>query len=118
MTPRARTIVRAAEIGAAAVAALLSPVPLADELVMGPALLGIAAVIGHEHGLTLVDLPWGTLAVAAMAGLTARAGLNLATSALPGVAAVANAVTAFALMRVYAEWADQSAGNLRSRATT
>jgi uncharacterized protein (DUF697 family) len=118
MTPRARTIVRATEIGAAAVAAILSPVPLADELVMAPALIGIAAVIGHEHGVSLADLPWRAFARTAMAGLTVRAVLNLATSPLPGVAAVANAVTAFALTRAYAEWADRSATSITSPAPT
>jgi uncharacterized protein (DUF697 family) len=118
MTPRASTIVRATGIASAAIAAILSPVPLADELVLGPALLGVAAVIGREHGLGFADLPWGSLARTAMAGLTARAVLNLATSYLPGVAAVANAVTAFALTRAYAEWADRSAMSIKSPAPT
>jgi hypothetical protein len=106
MTPHANTVVRATEIGAAAVAAVLSPVPLADEFVIGPALLGVAAVIGREQGLALGELPWRALAGTAVVALCARAALNLATSYLPGVAAVANAATAFALTRVYADWAD------------
>lgn len=103
---RAQTVVRATEIGAAAVAAVLSPIPLADELLIAPALLGVAAAIGRERGLTLRQLPWRPLAETAAIGLAARAALNLAVSYLPGVAAVANAATAFALTRAYAEWAD------------
>jgi hypothetical protein len=118
MTPRANTIVRAAEIGTAAIAAILSPIPLADELVMAPALLGVAAVVGRERGLALVELPWGTLAGAAAAALAARAALNLSTSYLPGVAAVANAATAFVLTRVYARWVDRCVLDLRWPAQT
>jgi hypothetical protein len=118
MTPRARSIVRATEIGSAAAAAILSPFPLADELVMAPALLGVAAVVGHEHGVALADLPWGTFVGAAVAALTARGAFNLAFSSLPGVAAVANAATAFALTRVYARWADRCVLQLRSQAQT
>jgi uncharacterized protein (DUF697 family) len=106
--PRAATIVRATEIGAAAVAALLSPIPLADELVIGPALLGVAAVIGREQGRALSELPWRSLVGVAVAGLTARAALNLAVATMPGVATVANAVTAFGLTRAYAGWAERA----------
>ncbi len=104
---------RAAEIGAATVAAILSPIPLADEFVLAPALLGVAAVIGHERGLAVGALPWRTLGQAAIAGLGARAILNLAVAYVPGVATVANAVTAFALTRAYAEWADRACCELQ-----
>jgi uncharacterized protein (DUF697 family) len=105
VSPRTRTVVRATEIGAAVVAAVLSPVPLADEIVLAPALLGLAAVIGRDQGVALGDLPWRALAQTAAAGLAARATLNLAVAAIPGVAAVANALTAYALTRAYADWA-------------
>jgi uncharacterized protein (DUF697 family) len=108
MTPRAHRIVRASGLGAAAVAALLSPVPLADELVIGPGLLGLGALVGRERGLTWRELPWRSLAAAAAAALGARAALNLAVTSLPVVAAVVNAATAFALTRAYAEWADRA----------
>jgi uncharacterized protein (DUF697 family) len=108
MKPRARRLVHATEIGAAAIAAILSPIPLADELVIAPALLGVAAVVGHDRGLALAELPWRVLAKTAIAGLATRAAFNLATAYLPGVATVANAVTAYALTRAYAEWADRT----------
>lgn len=108
MTPRANRIVRASGLGAAAVAALLSPVPLADELVLGPGLLGIAAIVGLDHGMALRELPWRALATTAAAALGARAALNLAVTPIPGVAAVVNAATALALMRAYAQWADRA----------
>lgn len=108
MTPRAAIVVRASGLGAAAIAIVLSPVPLADELVIGPGLLAIAAIIGRDRGLRLGELPWRTLAAAAVAGLGARAALNVAVATLPGVAAVVNAATAFALTRAYADWADRT----------
>lgn len=115
MTPHAASIVRASGLGAAAIAAVLSPVPLADELVIGPGLLAIAAVVGIDRGLTLGELPWRTLAATAVAGLGARAALNVAVALLPGVAAVVNAATAFALTRAYAEWADRTCGTATAR---
>jgi hypothetical protein len=117
MTPRANKIVRVSELGAAAIAAVLSPIPLADELLIGPGLLGIAAIVGLERGLTLRELPWRALASTAAAGLGARAALNLAVATLPGVAAVANAATAFALTRAYAEWADRACADATAAAT-
>lgn len=108
MTPRAKRIVRATGLGAAAIAAILSPVPLADELVLGPGLLGIGAMVGLDRGLAWCELPWRALAATAVAGLGARAALNLAFSPVPGVAAVVNAATAFALTRAYADWADRA----------
>ena len=108
MTPRAKRIVRATGLGAAAIAAVLSPVPLADELVIGPGLLGIGALVGLDRGLTWRELPWRSLAATAAAGLGARAAMNLAVTSVPGVAAVVNAATAFALMCAYADWADRA----------
>jgi uncharacterized protein (DUF697 family) len=99
--------VRVAEIGSAVVAAILSPIPLADEFVIAPGLLGIAAIIGHCHGLGLAAMPWRSLGKAALAGLAARASANLVVSGLPGIAALANAATAFALTRAYADWAER-----------
>jgi uncharacterized protein (DUF697 family) len=100
--------VRAAEIGSAVVAAILSPIPLADEFVIAPGLLGLAAIIGHRHGLSLGAMPWRALGRGALVGLAARASANLAVASLPGLAAVANAATAFALTRAYAEWAERT----------
>jgi uncharacterized protein (DUF697 family) len=104
----ANATIRAAEIGSAFVAAILSPFPLADEFVIAPGLLGMAAVIGHQNGLRLAAMPWGALGRAAFVGLAARASANLAVSCLPGVAAIANATTAFALTRAYARWVERA----------
>jgi uncharacterized protein (DUF697 family) len=108
MTPRANTTVRVTEVGAAVVAAILSPIPLADEVVLAPVLLALAAFIGHDQGLAIRALPWRVLAKTAACGLAARAALNLAVAHLPGVSALANAVSAAALTRVYADWADRA----------
>jgi len=98
--------VRVTEVGAAVVAAALSPIPLADEVILLPTLVGLAALLGRERGLTMAALPWRAFGKVALAGLAARAALNLAVSYVPGVAAVANAASALALTRAYARWAD------------
>lgn len=84
---------------------------------MGPGLLGVAAVVGLDRGLTLGELPWRSLAATAAAGLGARAALNLAVASLPGVAAVVNAATAFALTRAYAEWAERACAGATAGST-
>jgi hypothetical protein len=81
---------------------------MADEFVIAPGLLGMAAVIGRRHGLSLGAMPWRALGKGALVGLAARASTNLAVCCLPGIAALANATTAFALTRAYADWADRT----------
>ena len=81
---------------ACAAAAVLSPIPLADEVALLPILGLMAQQIGRAHGLGLGDIPWRRLAVAATKVLVARGVANLAVSLVPGVAAVANAASAFA----------------------
>jgi uncharacterized protein (DUF697 family) len=98
-------VVGPASWGAAAVAAVLSPIPLADEVLLFPALLGVGAAVGRARGVRLRALPWGAFAATAAIGLTARAGINLAVSYLPGIAAVANATTAYALTYAFGAWA-------------
>ncbi len=106
MSPRARRYVQGTSIGAAALGAILSPIPLADELLLFPSLLGLGVAIGRHRGLSWRALPWRPMAVTAATGLAARAVVNLAVAYLPGVAAVANASTGFVLTRMYGAWAD------------
>jgi hypothetical protein len=110
---RARAFVTATGVGAAAVAAILSPIPLADEVLLLPALIGVGAVVGLERGIAFGALPWRALAAGAVAGLAARGAINLVVATVPVIAAAANAATAFALTRAYASWAE---GECRARA--
>lgn len=105
MTDAMPPVVGAASWGAAAIAAVLSPIPLADEVVLFPGLLGLGAAVGRAQGLSLRALPWDAFATTAAIGLAARAGVNLAVSYLPGIAAVANATTAYALTHAFGAWA-------------
>ena len=106
MSPRARRYVQGTSVGAAVVAAILSPIPLADEVLLFPSLLGLGVAIGRDRGLPWRSLPWWPMSATAAKGLAARAFLNLAVAYLPGVAAVTNASTGFVLTRVYGAWAD------------
>jgi uncharacterized protein (DUF697 family) len=93
---------------AAGVGAVLSPVPLLDELLLMPVYGGLLARIGREHGLSLAQVPWRPALRTAFNGLLARAGLNLAVAYIPGVAAVANAVSAAVLTEIYGDLADRA----------
>src|ERR1043166_165809 len=75
-----------------ALAAVLSPIPLADELLFVPVYGVVAARIGKHHGLATRDVPWRPIVMTALAALGARAAINVTVSYIPGVAAVANAI--------------------------
>ena len=106
MTDAVGKLVSRTSFFAGAVAVVLSPVPLADELVFIPLFGVMASRIGKQHGLALRDVPWRPIAATTIAALTARATVNLAVSYIPGVAAVANAVSAVTLTRVLGGYVD------------
>lgn len=108
MKPEVRRIVRQTSVFSGVLAVVLSPVPLGDEVVLLPTLALMAARIGRAHGLGAVDLPWRRVGSTALAALGARATLNLAVSYIPGVAAVANAITAVALMHALGTYVDRA----------
>lgn len=91
---------------AAVLAAMLSPIPLADELVFLPMYGFLARRIGRVHGLGLGALPWKPIGVTAVSGLAARATVNLSVGFIPGVAAVANATSAVLLTEVLGRYID------------
>jgi uncharacterized protein (DUF697 family) len=94
MTPEAEKVVHTTSLIAALTAALLSPIPFADEVALPPiwALMALKlARLSERRALTFKEL----LRVAGPV-LAARAVGNLATSWIPGVAAAVNAVTAAA----------------------
>jgi uncharacterized protein (DUF697 family) len=112
-TPREdidRTI-RRATIASVAIGVILSPIPLADELVFLPGAGVFAAKIARAHGLQLVDVPWRPIALTALAGLGARAAVNVTVSYIPFVAAAANAASAAALTRFFGGYVDVACQN-------
>ena len=94
---RSRAVVTRTAVVSAALGAVLSPIPLADELVLLPIYGVMAARSGKAHRLPLRRIPWSPIARTALTGLGVRAGLNVAFAFVPGVAAVANATSAAAL---------------------
>jgi uncharacterized protein (DUF697 family) len=94
-----------------AIGVVLSPIPLADELVFVPIFGVMAAQIGKAHGLAFKQLPWRPIAETALATLTARAALNVAVSYVPGVAAVANAVSAVTATKLLGRYIDDACAN-------
>ena len=106
MTPEVTKAVHRTAVGSAVVGAVLSPIPLIDELVLFPVYGWLTSRIGRTYGLTFRDVPWRPVLRTAFNGLLARAGLNLAVSYIPGVAAVANAASAALLTELFGRYAD------------
>jgi uncharacterized protein (DUF697 family) len=101
-----KSVVFQTSVASVALGVLLSPIPLADELLLGPIYGVMAARIGRVHGLGLTEVPWSPVGKAIAAGLVARAAANVAFAWIPGVAAVANAVSAAALTRMLGGYVD------------
>ncbi len=98
--------IRRAAIVAAAFGVVLSPIPLADEIVLLPGYGLLTAKIAMSRGMGLRAVPWRPIALTALAGLGARAAVNIAVSYVPLVAAAANAVSAAALTTVFGRYVD------------
>lgn len=103
---RVKSVVFQTSVLSAALGVVLSPIPLADELLLVPIYGVMAARIGKARGLGFTALPWKPIGGAIAAGLVARAAANAAFAFVPGVAAVANAVSAAALTRVLGAYVD------------
>jgi uncharacterized protein (DUF697 family) len=106
MTEATRKLVARTSYVAGALAVVLSPVPLADEIAFMPVFGVMAARIGKLHGLAFKDVPWRPIAATTVATLAARATVNVAVSYIPGVAAVANAVSAVTVTRILGSYVD------------
>ncbi len=98
--------IRHASFTAAALGVVLSPIPLADELVLLPVYGVLTARIARTRGVGLRAVPWRPIAVTAIAGLGARAAVNLTVSYIPVVAAAANAASGVALTRFLGRYVD------------
>jgi len=108
MTDAVRKLLGRTSVVAGTIAVVLSPIPLADEIVFVPVFGVMASRIGKAHGLAFADLPWKPIATTTLAALAARATMNLAVSYIPGVAAVANAVSAVTLTHVLGNYVDDA----------
>jgi uncharacterized protein (DUF697 family) len=108
VTETVRKLVAKTSVVTGAIAVVLSPIPLADELVFLPVFGVMASRIGRAHGLGARDVPWGPIARTTVAALAARATLNLAVSYIPGVAAAANAVSAVATTQTLGRYIDDA----------
>jgi uncharacterized protein (DUF697 family) len=92
----------------AGIGVVFSPIPLLDELVLLPIYGVMASRIGKQHELTFAQVPWKPIGATAVAGLAARAAVNLTVSYVPGLAAVANAVSALALTQFFGRYVDEA----------
>lgn len=106
MLPEVKKTVRNTCIFSASVAVVLSPIPLADELVLLPTYGVMAAKIAKHHSLAARSLPWKHVLKTTAGALAARAAVNLSVAYLPGVAAVANATSAVALTTLLGSYVD------------
>jgi len=86
----------------------LSPVPLADEILLVPIYAVMTARIGRARGVDLRAIPWRPVGAAILAGLAARAAANVSFALIPGVAAVANCVSAVALTKLLGGYVDSA----------
>jgi uncharacterized protein (DUF697 family) len=111
MSPRVERLIRRTSIATGALGVILSPIPLADELLLLPIYAVMSSRIGKDHSLDVRAMPWKPICATAIAGLGARAAVNVTVSYIPGVAAAANAVTAVALTQFFGRYVDEACAN-------
>jgi uncharacterized protein (DUF697 family) len=105
-TRQVKSVILQTTVASAALGVILSPIPLADELLLVPIYGVMTARISRARGVGLTRVPWRPIGAAIVAGLAARAAANVGFAFIPGVAAVANALSAAALTKVLGEYAD------------
>ncbi len=93
-------------VASAALGVVLSPIPLADELLLVPIYGAMAFRIGRAREVPVTQVPWRPIGTAIFAGLAARAAANVGFAFIPGVAAVANAISAVALTKLLGGYTD------------
>jgi uncharacterized protein (DUF697 family) len=108
LLPEVERTIHRTSLVAAVIGAVLSPIPLADEIVLVPVFALLTRSIARLHGLAREEIPWRAIAGTAVAGLGARAVLNLSVSFIPGVAAVANAASAALLTQLVGAYVDSA----------
>jgi uncharacterized protein (DUF697 family) len=108
MSPGVERLIRRTSLLTAGLGVVFSPIPLIDELLLFPIYGVLASRISKDHGLAFGQVPWKPIATTAVAGLAARAAVNVTVSYIPGVAAVANAVSALALTQFFGRYVDEA----------
>jgi hypothetical protein len=88
------------------IAVVLSPIPLADELVFFPTYGLMARNIAKHHSIAARSLPWKSIMTTVGGALVARAAINVSVAALPGVSAAANATSAVFLTTLLGNYID------------
>ncbi len=105
---RVKRVIWQTTIASGTLGVLLSPIPLADELLLVPIYGVMTARIASARGIGMLAVPWRPIGRAALAGLAARAAANVSFAFIPGVAAVANMVSAVALTKLLGDYADRT----------
>jgi uncharacterized protein (DUF697 family) len=108
LSPDVHAIVRQTAFFNGVLGVVLSPIPLADELLLFPIFAGMTARIAREKSLPVREVPWRPVLSTTFAALTARAAINVTVSYIPGVAAVANAASAVAMTHWLGRYIDEA----------
>ena len=108
MTDDTKKLVHKWSAVSAGIGVVFSPVPLLDEIALFPFYSVFARKIAKRHELTWKQTPWRPILKTTAAGLVARAGVNVALAALPGVSAVWGAATAAALTELLGPYIDHA----------
>ncbi len=108
LLPEVERTIHRTSLVAAVIGAVLSPIPLADEIVLVPVFALLTRSVARRRGLAREKIPWRAIMGTQVAGLGARAVLNLSVSFIPGVAAVANATSAALLTEVVGAYVDSA----------
>ncbi len=106
MKTEVKRTVRNTTIFTAGIAVLLSPIPLADEVVFFPTYGLMARNIAKHHSIAARSLPWKSIMSTVGGALAARAAVNLSVAAFPGVSAAANATSAVFLTALLGNYVD------------
>jgi uncharacterized protein (DUF697 family) len=106
VSPEVEKTIHTTSIVAAVIGAVLSPIPLADEIVLMPVFAVLTTTIARRRGLPRARVPWKPILGTAAAGLGARAAVNVTVAYIPGVAAVANAASAALLTELFGQYVD------------
>jgi uncharacterized protein (DUF697 family) len=104
--PRVRDLIHRTSVLSGGLGVLLSPIPLLDELALFPVYTVLSTRIARSHELEWREMPWRPILKSTAVGLVARAAVNVAFVAVPGVAAVTSAATAAALTEILGRYVD------------
>jgi len=80
---RANRLIGRASIASAVIGVALSPLPFADEIVLGGIHVELARRVGKLHGLGLLRIPWRPIGLTVAKGLVARGFVNFGLSFIP-----------------------------------